>query len=337
MREKVSNNFVPRHASLQYPSNLNRVALDPSMTSYLSDPSLQIPPTCPPVNTHAFSPMLSNAEYVYLKDIRVPCSETSKDETIVPKPFSPALMSTHNPTPANLPWYKYHAHRIVPGGHYHLSPRSSYVASPTQYALAPNSNFCPNQFKRNLSDKLCVSTPVSKPPSRIQVDDAMNIAQLSNPEDNCCEKIEDENLTQRNCNFHNTTQQSSASIPNLRTVSNGQDEAWHNNNNSNVSMASLFLRGFRSHSASLPMLAHRKPSVRQGKQEDREKRSASADDLIKNDNDSDYRRSFTSGSASTVRCMMSRENMNVGSSAGGEERQCVWNLSELDSRIAPIF
>nr|CAB3255663.1 protein turtle homolog A [Phallusia mammillata] len=240
-----------------YPTSIYDPSFRPASASFTNTPPQSVYPP---------------AEYVYLKDLGLPCPETPS-EGPGSRCFSPAfpldpMMSSHNPTPAAPPKDKYHQHSTLPGGHYHLSPRESVAEHPDSH---PKSRWREEPFPTSPS-------PTSSP--------AKN--------DNQTPEQKNKLLSPTSSSSSKNTNSNKKRPSNLQTnTAQKRVTRFHS------------LPDFNSHSCSMPSLSPKRMS-----EDLKEKRSASEDLLTPCEEDLDRERrcSFTSGSASTVRRLPSRDS-----------------------------
>ena len=309
-----------------------RLAGDRSFSSSLSDRKLctnqnqQVPrhvltSFC---ETPPLAQMYPQADYVYLRDLGVcdpgtPGRECTSDAGR----FSPAIhpmMSMRNPTPANPPRMRYHAHSLLPGGHYRLSPRTSLAEPPPEHLLPP-------ELRRARNRPFSPLTADEVNPDRFQNAHNPNPGlvhqcpghrmqphgqHLSICRNNRFEERENSNPHYRLVGSRSAARLvplddlgrrgSSLSPPGSGTLAYGR----------NASRASS-LPKFKEHSGSLPSLSPGRFASNRDAAErsDSSKRFASVDELnsAEADTDSEQHFSFTSGSASTVRRVPSKDSI----------------------------
>ena len=256
--------------------------------------------------TNSGSPFLPIPEYIYLRDIGFSCSETPVPDVVrsplclSPKPnsFSPY----DNPPPVYPSRYKYYSHVLVPGGHYHLSPGASFASPPPGVWTGPSTPTVHQDHFQNRS--FCAGVTPSRTIKVKTVNLHCNQSKKTKCKDRKVQSADDELIRRPSVDPTLDIKSTSPTIPIISPETTGTN----NNNNSIPSPGHLSIRT-RSHSSSLPTLPYRKVLGSKEKQKNSGKRSASTDDVvIRSDTESDRGFSFASGSASTVRCMVSKES-----------------------------
>ena len=282
-----------------------------AVASYISDPSFlpRLSVASPSQCIRPFSPFLPPADYVFLKDLGISCADTPMSDITYPTCYDPAIMLSHNATPTGPPRYKYHSHALVPGGQYHVSPRASNAAPSTGFWVG---------FKSTRTPPSQIQKPVHS--QQISHDLFALEASTKNLTSNSSNKVHFiKNSSRKTNDFKIKPRPVSPSPQNIKTPPpvaalpkqkcDESDSQRLDFEPSSHDKSYFTNRSFRSHSWSLPSLAHRRLINSQEKQKQLGKRFASTEDvLIKSDTDSDRGFSFTSGSASTVRFVASKDS-----------------------------